>query len=138
MATPVCSSQLSSQPNLPPGYIFLPASQSEQGVDTYLCSACQHYSSDLFSLNAVSYIFHYFTLRYLLPSDKSSLLVPLECHAPLVDFLVFNHIKTKMRSLQAVGHIGVAILTACQAFKKFVTPAINVCKLKGPNSLHIL
>jgi len=45
-------SQLSSQPNLPPGYIFLPASQSEQGVDTYLCSACQHYSSDLFSLNA--------------------------------------------------------------------------------------
>ena len=54
------------------------------------------------------------------------------------DFLVFNHMKTKMRSLQAVRHIGVAILTACQAFKKFVAPAINVCKLKGPNSLHIL
>jgi len=40
------------QPNLPPGYIFIPAAQSESGKDTFLCSACQHYSSDLFSLNA--------------------------------------------------------------------------------------
>ena len=41
------------QPNLPPGYVFIPAATAESGKDTYLCSACQHYSSDLFSLNAV-------------------------------------------------------------------------------------
>ena len=48
------STDTTPQPNLPPGYVFIPAATAESGKDTYLCSACQHYSSDLFSLNAVS------------------------------------------------------------------------------------
>ena len=39
--------------NLPPGYVFIPATQSGTGKDSYLCSTCQHYSHDLFSLSAV-------------------------------------------------------------------------------------
>lgn len=55
--TKVASEEPSESPNLPPGYVLIPASQSETGKDTFLCSTCRHQSTDLFTLNVVRMIF---------------------------------------------------------------------------------
>ena len=49
-----------SERNLPPGYVIVPCSAPGQ-PEAFVCKVCQHYSGDVFSVNAVSigYAFTY-------------------------------------------------------------------------------